>query len=305
MNDKIKDTRLIVSLSGGKDSVACCLFLEEQGLEYERVFMDTGWEDQSTYGYLDTLEAKLGKITRLKADVDISSLNEEAQQFILEEEKKLGFVSPFIRLIIKHNSFPNQHRKYCTRSLKLTPFKDYINDIEDDITVITGLRREESKSRSTIEEFEWVDFYNCWQWRPLYRWTEADVIQIHQRHDFMPNPLYLEGFSRVGCFPCIYARKKEISLLTQERIDLISRIERFLGVYTYEKNKNTKNKADLRLQIRHKETGFYLSPMFQRTKKTTPIEEVVEWSRTARGGKQMPLFDLDPPSCMKWGLCNV
>jgi hypothetical protein len=38
---------------------------------------------------------------------------------------------------------------------------------------------------------------------------------------------------------------------------------------------------------------------------TMPIDAVVAWSRTARGGKQLPLLE-EPPDggCFRWGLCE-
>lgn len=34
--------------------------------------------------------------------------------------------------------------------------------------------------------------------------------------------------------------------------------------------------------------------------------EAVAWSRTARGGHQVELFDLDPDKgCLRWGLCDT
>ena len=38
-----------------------------------------------------------------------------------------------------------------------------------------------------------------------------------------------------------------------------------------------------------------------------PIEEVVKWSKTSRGGKQFSIFRDDEiePGCMSWGLCDT
>jgi hypothetical protein len=35
------------------------------------------------------------------------------------------------------------------------------------------------------------------------------------------------------------------------------------------------------------------------------IEEILEWSRTSRGGKQYFLFDTTEPTCQKWGMCGI
>jgi len=37
----------------------------------------------------------------------------------------------------------------------------------------------------------------------------------------------------------------------------------------------------------------------------TPIDEVVEWAKTDRGGKQMPLLPPVPTEgCARWGMCD-
>ena len=35
------------------------------------------------------------------------------------------------------------------------------------------------------------------------------------------------------------------------------------------------------------------------------IDEVVEWSRTSRGGTQVELFHTSEPGCQMWGLCDI
>ena len=56
----------VLSISGGKDSVAAALYLRETGIEHVRVFMDTGWEHPDLYAHLDYLEGELGPIIRLQ-----------------------------------------------------------------------------------------------------------------------------------------------------------------------------------------------------------------------------------------------
>ena len=62
-------TKNIVNQSGGKDSLATSLVAKELEVpNVEHVFADTGNEHEITYDYLDYLETKIGKITRVKAD---------------------------------------------------------------------------------------------------------------------------------------------------------------------------------------------------------------------------------------------
>src|SRR5690625_2962982 len=58
----------VISVSGGKDYTAMWLVAVESGANHIPVFADTGHEHPLTYDYLDYLEGRLGKITRVKAD---------------------------------------------------------------------------------------------------------------------------------------------------------------------------------------------------------------------------------------------
>ena len=271
-----KDKEIIVSVSGGKDSTAMCLNLLEQGYtknQFRRVFANTGWEHSGTYDYLDELEKTIGKIERVQAVIEVK---EEDQSFLQEIESEIG-QSNMIRTILKNRMFPSGYAKFCTRTLKLNPLGDFFDSIEGDMVNVVGIRKEESHARSKMEEWEWNEYFDCYTHRPLIDWTEKDVIDIHHRFNLAPNGLYLNGSHRVGCYPCIFSRKKEISILPENRIDLIQRVEKYLS-----------EKKDKRVSFF--KMGF--------------IDDVYEWSKTTRGGVQFELFSTEERTCVKWGLCE-
>jgi len=50
---RLVDATCVVSCSTGKDSVATSLWLTENGIEHERIFMDTRWEhDEVAMGHV-------------------------------------------------------------------------------------------------------------------------------------------------------------------------------------------------------------------------------------------------------------
>jgi phosphoadenosine phosphosulfate reductase len=72
-------------------------------------------------------------------------------------------------------------------------------------TWFTGLRREQSPSRATLEEVE--DFRlpsgrRLPKISPLARWTTKDVWSYAKAHDIPLLPLYDVGYSSIGCEPC-------------------------------------------------------------------------------------------------------
>jgi hypothetical protein len=89
------------------------------------------------------------------------------------------------------------------------------------------------------------------------------------------------------------------------RIDLIRRLEERVGAAALERMERkgeTDRKRPLptffQYPIRDPETG---------ERPCRPIDDIVEWSRTARGGKE-PATQLDMmqpfDGCMRWGLCE-
>jgi 3'-phosphoadenosine 5'-phosphosulfate sulfotransferase (PAPS reductase)/FAD synthetase len=283
--------KIIVSVSGGKDSTAVCLHLFELGYtkdQFDRVFMDTGWEHKDTYKYLDELEKTIGKIIRIKADVKVRP---EHKEYVDYFENKLGFESQFVRRVFLYTGFPRRNVKWCTKDLKVTPIKKYFDQLDYDFINAVGIRKEESPRRSKMTEWEYNDYFDCDVWRPIIDWTEQEVIDIHHRFGLTPNRLYLNGSNRVGCYPCINSRKKEIKRLPPERIALIKELEDVI----------TKLRRE-RLGEDQEAATFFQSVV---RGEIMNIEEMSQWSRTSYGGKQFEMFEKEPPTCIKWGMCDL
>ena len=299
---------VLASCSGGKDSSALSMWLREQGISHDRIFADTGWESPILYQYLrGPLTEKLGPIL------------------------EVGYPGGMEALIRKKNMFPSRLRRYCTTELKVKPIQAHIAALQDaghEVINAVGIRRDESTARAEWPEWEWQPDFDCWKWAPLVEWTFEDVRAIHERHNLLPCPLYLEGASRVGCFPCIYAGKHDLRLVARldpDRIDLIEVLETDLSA-----------RAKERLEARGEKLLFPMA-FFQDSKPvevdvtcdcgmdpeclvcsgsgllralkypSLPIRQAVEWSSTSHGGRQVELFwqQQGHGGCMRWGLCGV
>lgn len=288
LKSRIKDRRVVASISGGKDSAAMSLYLTELGVEHDRVFMDTGWEHPATYEYLrGPLTEKLGPIREVRSQ---------------------KYPDGMVQLVVKKGIFASRINRFCTQELKVFPMRDYIQsaqDAGDEVLNTVGIRAAESEARAKMPEWEWNDTMDCEVWRPIIRWSEQDVIDIHKRHGLSPNPLYLKGAERVGCWPCVFARKSEIRFMAEnnpERIDFIRDLEAKV--------------AEAPAQ-RYAEKGEtfeslgYVRPAFFQDKtgggRPWPIDEAVAWSKTSRGGRQFELFAAEDrdAGCMRWGLCET
>jgi len=268
--------RFIVSVSGGKDSTALYLWsIEHFGPHgFEAVFADTGHEHPVTYNYLRNLPemAKGPPIIWVKADFSEKLL----------KRGKTATGNPFLDMMLWKGRAPSSKAQFCTEHLKLHPIRNWLRKIMDDRepVMLTGIRAGESERRSKMEEREWLDFYDCDTWRPLLKWTEQEVFAFLEKHGVPPNPLYTAGFVRVGCFPCIHARKSELARLPDWAWDKLEAWEKQLG-----------------------------RSWFSGTAAHIPtISEMRDWSKTSYGGKQFDLFSPDSkdvPTCMStWGACE-
>lgn len=298
----------ILSVSGGKDSTAMWLWAIEQGIEADVVFADTGHEHPVTYGYLEYLESKLGPIRRVKAD--FTKRIEERREYVQTKWREEGvsesiienalFVLqptgiPYLDLCLWKGMFPRSTKQFCTQFLKIEPIEQQIYGplIEKgiDVTVYQAVRADESKRRAKLPQTEITIgiVYAYVVQRPLLNWKVDEVFDIHRRYDIMPNPLYLKGMTRVGCMPCIHERKDSLFEIGQrwpEQIERLAEWERLVS-----------------LAAKYGHATFF--PISDGT--GDGIHEVVEWSKTARGGKQYDLFKItdDIPMCRSaYGLCE-
>lgn len=124
--------RLIVTFSGGKDSLASLLYtLENISKKVEIVFCDTIWESPLTYDHIDYVSKKLNMPIK-----------------VLKSKKYNGMVD----LAIKKKRFPSTKARFCTEELKAIPMIDWLLDeVKDHVLIIQGIRAGESASRAKMK----------------------------------------------------------------------------------------------------------------------------------------------------------
>ena len=212
--------KIIVQFSGGKESQACLIkACETYGAEnVTAIFCDTGWEHELTYKHINDIVNLLG-----------------VELVILKNNKVDGMVG----LCRRMNWLPDTKNRMCTVQLKVYPMIDWILAQDEHLIILQGIRAKESAERAKFDVecsyfkdyFDtsvkkqlyrkrdvrnWCSTHDASVLRPIFSWSAQQVIDYILSHGQRPNPLYERGASRVGCFPCIFARLNEIKIVARD-----------------------------------------------------------------------------------------
>jgi phosphoadenosine phosphosulfate reductase len=67
---------------------------------------------------------------------------------------------------------------------------------------ITGIRREQSLTRTDAQRVEWNEHYGVWKIQPIVDWDSKRVQAYIHVNEIPYNPLHDAGFPSIGCIPC-------------------------------------------------------------------------------------------------------
>ena len=309
----------IVSVSGGKDSTALLLLALERKVEnLQAVFADTGHEHALTYEYVRYLNDAVFPIRTIRAD--FSADIERKSRWVREKWPEHGISAekieralvvlkptgnPFLDLCIMKGRFPSTKARFCSEELKRNPIIEQVQmpllDAGDEVWSWQGVRADESVSRSKLHEMEEVGG-GLWVYRPILRWTARDCFDMHRTHGVRHNPLYEMGMGRVGCMPCIHARKDELLEIARRFPDEVERVAEWERLVA---DASKRDRATFFAS--HALAGpAQTSDGSQVTLEKHGIWQAVEWAKTGRGGYQYDIErSLDGPACSSiYGLCE-
>ena len=311
----------VISFSGGKDSTAMLLLaIERDTPDLSVVFADTGNEHEQTYDYVRYIEQTTGVPIRwVKADFSRQIAGK--REFVLTKwADKWGAPqeaidraaaalvptgNPFLDLCIWKGRFPSTKVAFCSEELKRNPIIEQVQKpLLETGNVISwqGVRRNESLNRRFLTERELKitaeNGNELWNYRPILDWTADDCFAMHKKHGIKHNPLYEQGMGRVGCMPCINARKDELNEISKRFPEAIDRIEQ------WERAVSLASKQSCSTFFPSE--GLPDDATMQQHYDNANIREIVKWAATARGGKQRDFFrEMDGPMCSSiYGLCE-
>ncbi|NYF88037.1 phosphoadenylyl-sulfate reductase [Tunturiibacter empetritectus] len=143
------------------------------------LFLDTGYHFPETYAYRD----------RIAADWKLNLTNLLPARTVTEQELEHGLL---------HQTAPDR----CCALRKVEPLFSAVGSYR---IWLTGLRREQARSRTSLEEI--ADFtlpsgIIVRKLSPFADWTARDIWQACVSYDIPLLPLYDVGYTSIGCKPC-------------------------------------------------------------------------------------------------------
>jgi phosphoadenosine phosphosulfate reductase len=98
-----------------------------------------------------------------------------------------------------------ENRKLCCHVRKIVPLRRALTGMD---AWITGLRREQSVTRTDLKIVEWDAGNGLIKINPLLEWSEEQVWNFIKNNSIPYNKLHDQGFPSIGCQPCTRAIEK-------------------------------------------------------------------------------------------------
>jgi len=178
----------VLGISGGKDSAALAVFmrLRHPELDIQYFFTDTGKELPEVYDFLGSLEGFLGKpILRLNPHRDFDFWLREYGNFL-----------------------PSVRSRWCTRQLKLTPFRNWVKpwvDAGDKVHSYVAIRSDESHREGYDSGHANLTVHLPFREAGV---DHAGVLELLNAAG-IGLPKYYDWRSRSGCTFCFFQQKIE------------------------------------------------------------------------------------------------
>jgi len=179
VNKKYNDYKKVISFSGGKDSMVTAYLVKQIIDDAEIIFSNTRIEYPETIKFVEDCKSFFGDITVVESKNDFF--------------KMCDLLGP-----------PSRMMRWCCSTQKAGPVNNYYASLNHKkILSFDGIRREESNLRSNYpREKDNTKLIKQFSVYPILNWSEIEVWLYIFWKNLPYNPLYREGFSRIGCFPC-------------------------------------------------------------------------------------------------------
>jgi phosphoadenosine phosphosulfate reductase len=200
MYEKIRKP-VVVSFSGGKDSLVALHLSLGLGFEPVILFNNTGIE------LPETVETVYKTVDKYGLELVEASANDKFWRSVYE----LGV--------------PGRDYRWCCKVCKLAPLAITVKKMwsKGGLNVV-GQRAFESIDRARsprVWRLRWSPY--LLNLSPINEWSQFEVWLYIFINKLEPNPLYFMGYERIGCFMCPASTMAELDLVSQTHRELWSR----------------------------------------------------------------------------------
>lgn len=200
---------VVVSYSGGKDSLVALDLTARSGVSFYIYFNDTGLEPHETYKNLEEIQRRYG------VEVIVGSAGDR-----------------FWRAIEKFGP-PARDYRWCCKTIKLGPTTEALKSrFPQGYVSVVGQRGVESFQRAKLPRVStsrWVA--GSIVVAPIQDWTALEVWLYIFLHGLPYNPAYEKGFDRLGCVVCPANELAELSLVEANYPEIYNKMESVLRRY--------------------------------------------------------------------------
>jgi len=238
----MKNFRPFLLFSGGQDSLSMLSYIKsvngrrKNGLTALHVNTSAG---------IPGVERYVKRVCK-KLDLDLEIVKPERDFFSLA--KKWGIPSPKSR--------------WCCKTLKIRPIRDYLKTVHEPKMVVDGIRAAESTTRAKYLPLWFHPGFGCLSLSPIFFWTDQEVKDFIRKNKLpMIRKNGIPGSAE--CFCGAYATREDFEILLDNHPDLfdkLSEVEKannYGYTFIYEKGvktplKNLKRKKSKRAKTKRK-----------------------------------------------------
>lgn len=167
---------------GAEDVVIIDMMYKIHGKDARIFTLDTGRLNPETYDVMDQIKKRY-QISIITMFPDYAQVEE------MVNKKGINLMYDSI-----------SDRKLCCEIRKVNPLRRMLKDLD---AWITGLRREQTFTRSTIKRVDLdASNNNIVKINPIVDWTNDMVWDYIKKNDLPYNKLHDRGYPSIGCAPC-------------------------------------------------------------------------------------------------------
>jgi phosphoadenosine phosphosulfate reductase len=141
------------------------------------LFLDTGYHFPETIGTRDAVSVVY----------PVNVINVTPPTTVEEQDAELG-----PKLYARNPDLCCYLRKVVPLEQSLEPYDAWL----------TGVRREETDTRTTTKVVQWDPKRQMVKVNPIIEWTQKDVDDYIAEHGVLVNPLVYDGYPSIGCRTC-------------------------------------------------------------------------------------------------------